>query len=236
MCKIPHCTIFRPPPPAGYGDDDEPKITPTVRNYSKFASPAEFKVPRPKSNFTENNNNNNVKEENNRIKLFEAELAAGKARLKSTPSTSSSPSEASTPPTLTSTNGVSPPPAPPPIPPAPKMFQVVESKMSSTGMKIPTKSGGPPAVAPKPHQVISSRDALMNAIRGAGGLQSLRKVRIESSKLRLKEGNLTCQLFPPRPTLARTFKKKKSENGSRARILKQAITTTSSLNTVRVGP
>lgn len=110
-------------------------------------------------------------------KAFEAQLIAGKSRLKKTP-TGAPP----TAPEMEVGHVAKLPPAPIPPPPPPPSEEALKSgalrsyeipqapKLKKTAPAIASKKG---LVAPNG---LSARDELMNAIRGTGGFQGLRKI------------------------------------------------------------
>ena len=112
-------------------------------------------------------------------KAFEAQLIAGKSRLKKTPT-----GAAPTAPEMEVGHVAKLPPAPIPPPPPPPSEEALKSgalrsyeipqapKLKKTAPAIASKKG---LVAPNG---LSARDELMNAIRGTGGFQGLRKVRL----------------------------------------------------------
>ena len=132
-------------------------------------------------------------------KAFEAQLIAGKSRLKKTsvddeggvakPPPASVPPPASiqrifpVPVAAPEVGGVATvPPPPPPMPPSevafqrnggvPRSYEIPQApKLKKTPPKMATKKG---LVAPNG---LSTREELMNAIRGTGGFHGLRKVK-----------------------------------------------------------
>ena len=132
-------------------------------------------------------------------KAFEAQLIAGKSRLKKTsvddeggvakPPPASVPPPASiqrifpVPVAASEVGGVATvPPPPPPMPPSevafqrnggvPRSYEIPQApKLKKTPPKMATKKG---LVAPNG---LSTREELMNAIRGTGGFHGLRKVK-----------------------------------------------------------
>ena len=134
-------------------------------------------------------------------KAFEAQLIAGKSRLKKTSIDDeggvAKPPPASVPPPASIQRifpvpvaapevggvGVAVPPPPPPMPPSevasfqrnggvpPRSYEIPQApKLKKTPPKMATKKG---LVAPNG---LSTREELMNAIRGTGGFHGLRKV------------------------------------------------------------
>ena len=131
-------------------------------------------------------------------KAFEAQLIAGKSRLKKTsvddeggvakPPPASVPPPASiqrifpVPVASTEVGVAAVPPPPPPMPPSevafqrnggvPRSYEIPQApKLKKTPPKMATKKG---LVAPNG---LSTREELMNAIRGTGGFHGLRKVK-----------------------------------------------------------
>ena len=134
-------------------------------------------------------------------KAFEAQLIAGKSRLKKTSIDDETgqgmakPPPASVPPPASiqrlfpvpvaspEVGGVAVPPPPPPMPPSevafqrnggvpPRSYEIPQApKLKKTPPKMATKKG---LVAPNG---LSTREELMNAIRGTGGFHGLRKVK-----------------------------------------------------------
>ena len=135
-------------------------------------------------------------------KAFEAQLIAGKSRLKKTSvddetgqASMAKPPPASVPPPASiqrlfpvpvaspEVGGVAVPPPPPPMPPSevafqrnggvpPRSYEIPQApKLKKTPPKMATKKG---LVAPNG---LSTREELMNAIRGTGGFHGLRKVK-----------------------------------------------------------
>jgi len=108
-------------------------------------------------------------------KAFEAQLIAGKSRLKKTPVAPAAPEME-----LGHVAKLPPAPIPPPPPPpseealkngALRSYEIPQApKLKKTAPTVATKKG---LVAPNG---LSAREELMNAIRGTGGFQGLRKV------------------------------------------------------------
>ena len=113
-------------------------------------------------------------------KAFEAQLIAGKSRLKKTPVAPAAPEME-----LGHVAKLPPAPIPPPPPPpseealkngALRSYEIPQApKLKKTAPTVATKKG---LVAPNG---LSAREELMNAIRGTGGFQGLRKVSYSES-------------------------------------------------------
>ncbi len=190
-------------PAALRNQSPEPMIEPVVRNYSKFAPPTstetagEFKVPRPNLKPTSSSSSSAASQKKRsgvedglsaaQRAAFEAELANGRARLKKVSNgqydsvDGGNVSSAAPPPpppmpfntsSVTTPSGNVIPPAPrlplPPVPP-PAPTSGGAANLPTTVKKVVNASR---IMTPNP------RDELMSAIRGAGGVNGLRKVII----------------------------------------------------------
>lgn len=154
----------------------EPKIKPAVVNYSKFA---DFRVPRPQLEPKPKRPSQPEKTQDEVRKAFEAELSAGKKKLKSYETNSDSGSNSVSPGPNVS---IIPPPPPPQfsnghhIPPAPKMNgSIVPQAPKLTNFPSNVTANGK-RIVPAPSKQESSHADLLVAIRNKGGVKGLRKV------------------------------------------------------------
>lgn len=193
--------------------EPEPMIKPVVMNYSKFSIPApagdaDFRVPRPKNNYeiTHKRSSLPVKEQTTAEvnRAFEAELLAGKSKLKGYSSSSgtgnnnhysaedndsgssgSGPSmilpPPPPPPQFGNVINVSSAPLPPPPPPVISAPIPAAPKLPSSSSSTASMTASGKRIMPaKKGPTVNPRDELMAAIRDSAGGARLRKVKIFS--------------------------------------------------------